>query len=102
MSFQKPMVVDRKGDELTVELHGQNMKMLYDSEKWFSFFGVCDSGSSLRFSFKPKRKLPPRRIVRIIIEEVGELFQIRLMTFKDGKEVEVDSFLSTYNPVVSV
>lgn len=56
MSFPQPMIVNRKGDELTVQLHGKDMKMLCDIKKWACFFGVCDSGSSITFTFKPKTK----------------------------------------------
>jgi hypothetical protein len=57
MSFNKPLICERPGSKnLVVSIHGQDLKMECDTDEWDCFFGVCDSGSTLRFTFKPKER----------------------------------------------
>jgi len=50
----KPLVVEKKGKkDVEINLHGQEIKIIYDPKKFSVYFGVCDSGSSLHFKVKP-------------------------------------------------
>jgi hypothetical protein len=66
MSVKKPLLCERIGSkDLTVEIHGTDFKMIFDPDKWEPYFGVCDSGSSIRFTFRPKdpsTDAAPRRV----------------------------------------
>jgi hypothetical protein len=56
-----PAVVTRDGPDLTVEVNGQVIKMICDTTKWECRFGIGDSGSTIRVTFKPKEKVKRRK-----------------------------------------
>ena len=54
MSIQ-PHIIERIGKkDVEIDLHGQEIKVIYDPKKFAVYFGVCDSGSSLHFRVDPK------------------------------------------------
>lgn len=55
--MKEPRVIEDKSGVLTVILHGQELTVKCDTDKWIPKWGICDSGSTMRFSFHPKKKL---------------------------------------------
>jgi hypothetical protein len=54
MPAKIPLVVTREGPDLTVEIDGQAIKMICDTSKWACHFGLSNSGTVVRLTFKPK------------------------------------------------
>jgi hypothetical protein len=54
MPMIEPRIVNKdSAKDVVIQLHGQDIMITYDSKRFKVFFGVCDSGSSLRFRVEP-------------------------------------------------
>lgn len=58
MGTSIPVVVTRDGPDITAEVNGQSIKMICDTAKWECRFGLADSGTIVRVTFKPKSHSP--------------------------------------------